>query len=236
MIFDEPGRVAHLYALLAWSNKYTANTAKAEVALKDYESLDGLTYAETSINAAVKGMNAKFFQGKEITATSKTCPQIEPTEANYDKVVEIIADIHNKWVNENAKKYDRGSVEKSNKKLFQHLPTAFIGLDEVAKDLMFLAPILEMSGLNPGEMELAPYGAYKPSREITAAYERFVEKTKTSRNINSKEDLRRVVNNCLHGSYPYLLAFPAEDTEVKDNKKARLAYMRDHLIYLLNQL
>ena len=114
----------------------------------------------------------------------------------YKAIVEIVASIHNKWVTDNAKKYDRGNVQKSEKQIFQHLPTALIGLDEVAKDLMFLAPFLKYQyGINVGSMQNQPWGAFIPSSEFIEAYNEYVEDFKIQNNLNSDENLLKYLSN-----------------------------------------
>ena len=153
--------------------------------------------------------------------------RITADNSAYDTVIRILEEIHNKWVSENAKKYDRGNETKSNKNLFQHLPTALIGIDELAKDLMFLAPMLKAAGLNVGEMDLVPYGAFKPSKEIEEAYARYVQQYKEEHNITSIENLSYHIEDCTNGSYEQINA-------VSPIAKARLDYMREHIDLLTN--
>ena len=127
--------------------------------------------------------------------------QINNSSESYDKVVDILVEIHDKWVKKKEKKYDRGNEEKSDKNLFQHTPTALIGLDEVAKDLMFLAPFLKEMGLNAGEMKLETYGSFIPSSEVAEAYQRYVQKYMEENNIYSKEDLENHLKECINGKY-----------------------------------
>lgn len=223
-----PERTAHLYALMAWSDKYTKEQAEQIAYTTEYTELDNVTWAETSIEAAIKGIKEKLLKNRTSTETidwSKV--KIENNEEVFDAIIEILQEIHDKWVIENAKKYNRGTEEKSNKNLFQHLPTAMIGLDEVAKDLMFLAPFLKEMGLSVGEMELVAYGSFKPSVDIQKAYERYVQKYKENHNIASIADLDAHIKDCVYGAYKPL----APTTDVA---KQRLEYMRNHIELLSN--
>ena len=214
-----PGRRAHLYARMAWNGDVTAEAEEKWAEETPYEQLDGKSYAETSVIAAAEGIQRLF--GIAVNPQTIGTGKIAPTPENYDKVIEILVGIHDKWVVENAKKYNRGDEAKSNKNLFQHLPTALIGLDEVAKDLMFLAPFLEDMGLNVGEMELQPYGAFKPNAKLTEAYQRYVQKYKDEKGIETQEDLLKHIDDCVEGAYEPLV--PMNEMGVQ-----RVGYMKFH--------
>ena len=193
-----PQRKAHLYALMVWSDKYTKEQAEEIAYTTEYGELNNITYAEDSITTAVNGMLDMFLVDHQLK-------KVASSKENWDKVITILIKIHNNWVKNNAKKYDRGNEIKSNKNLFQHLPTALIGIDELSKDLMFLAPFLETIGLNAGEMELVPYGTFKPSKELIEAYNRRVEMYKQIYGIETVEDLSKHIEDCLNGSYGLLV-------------------------------
>ena len=216
-----PERKAHLYALMAWSDKYTKEQAEEIAYTTEYSELDNITYAEGSISTAFDGV-AQMFSAERLVSS-------ESSPKDWDIVIKILMKIHNKWVEDNAKKYDRGNEEKSNKNLFQHLPTALIGIDELAKDLMFLAPFLEVIGLNVGEMELVPYGKFKPSEDVVEAYNRFVEKFKRIRRIETVEDLSRYIEGCLDGSCGHLVP-------VDEVSKKRVDYMQRHVGLLVESV
>lgn len=214
-----PGREAHLYALMAWNDKYTKEEAEAFVDSTPYAELNNTTWAETSVKAAVKGIVEKIGIPAEVGPESDySAYKMVGADEVYDAVIEILAEIHDKWVRENAKKYDRGNEAKSEKNLYQHTPTALIGLDEVAKDLMFLAPFLKEMGLNAGEMDLVPYGAFKPSEEIAAAYQRYVEKYMAANKIYTTPDLSEHIKSCIKGGYAPL-------APVSEMAEKRAAYM-----------
>ena len=221
-----PKRTAHLYALMAWNDQYSLEEAERIAYTTPYKELDSITYAETSINASIDGIKNHLLTNKDIKIDKKN-GKIEPSTEVYDSVIKILTKIHDKWVMENAKKYDRGNPVKSDKNLFQHLPTALIGVDEVAKDLMFLAPIMEKMGVNVGEMELTAYGAFKPNQEVKKAYNRYVEMYNEVHEIKSKDDLDKHIDNCIEGGYKPLLP-------TNEKGEERIAYMQDRIALLRN--
>ena len=214
---------AQMYAMIAWNGK-TKEEAEAIVqklfdkyqgnAQAVYEELDKSVYANDSILAALQGI-AKY--EKELK-----------TDAKYDKIIEILTNIHNKWVEGNTKKYDRGNPEKSQKNIFQHLPTELIGVDEVAKDLMFLAPFLKEMGIEVGEMQTGAYGAFIPNQEIRDAYNKATIAYLKSNNINSLEDLRKALPAIIAQYQPLHVEHPLKD--------ARLDYMNASIDILVNSV
>ena len=212
-----PGRKAHLYARMAWNGDVKLEEEEKWAKETPYGELDSKSYAETSVKAAAEGIRRRF--GISVDPQSQTSTKLTPTPENYDTIIEILVDIHNKWVGENPKKYNRGTEEKSNKNLYQHLPTALIGLDEVSKDLLFLAPFLEDMGLDVGQMELAPYGSFKPSSKISEAYQRYVQKYKAEQGIETQEDLTQHIDDCIEGAYEPLV--PNDEMGVQ-----RVGYMK----------
>ena len=207
-----PERKAHLYAMMAWSDQYSKEQAEEIAFTTEYSELNGITWAEDSITTGLMGLVESIESGKLVNPANNTSEE-------WDVVVRILDDIHNKWVKGNAKKYDRGNEVKSKKNLFQHLPTALIGIDELAKDLMFLAPFLEVMGLNAGKMNLVPYGDFKPSEELIDAYNRYVEAYKQSNGIETMEDLLTNIEDCLNGGYFALEA-------VDEVSRSRIGYMK----------
>ena len=210
-----PERKAHLYAMMAWSDQYTKEQAEEIAFTTEYSELNGITWAEDSINTGLRGI-VDSIESKRLVVPAQN------TEQEWDVIIEILASIHDKWVTDNAKKYDRGNEYKSNKNLFQHLPTAMIGIDELAKDLMFLAPFLEEMGLDAGVMNLVPYGSFKPSKELAAAYGRYVKSYKIKYGIESIEDLSMHIEDCLSGEYQPLVP-------VSEVSMARNEYMQRHV-------
>ena len=222
------GRQAHLYALLSWYGANSVEEAEKMVDELTYEELDGKSYAESSIKAAISGIESEIFNEQLSIApeTDLSKHKLLNDPAVYDVIVEIVADIHDKWVKDNAKKYDRGNEEKSLKNLFQHTPTAMIGLDEVAKDLMFLAPFLDELGLDVGKFQMQVGGSFVPSQQFANAYQRYVEDYKNKNKIKSNADLERNIRDCIDGKYAPLAA----TTEMAEK---RSEYMKEHIDTLL---
>lgn len=211
-----PDIQAQIYAMVAWNGK-TMEEAESIVddlfekngkdAKKVYAELDKSVYANDSIIASLDGITKRM---DELKGPNK-----------YDAIVDIIVNIHNKWVEGNTKKYDRGNPEKSKKQIFQHLPTELIGIDEVAKDLMFLAPFLKTLGIDAGKMGKEAYGAFVPSPEIKEAYNRKVEKFKQSHDIETKEDLRDAMPEIIDEYKPL--------HNGHELSQARLDYMKENM-------
>ena len=206
-------KTAHLYALMAWSDQYTKEQAEEIAFNTEIDELCKITNAKESIFTAISGIINEF----EDTRTRRN-----PTEEDWDTVIKILVKIHNAWVKSNPHKYNRGNVEKSDKKLFQHLPTALIGIDELSLDLMFLAPFLEVMGIHAGEMELVAYGSFKPCQEIVDAYARYVEKYKAKHDITTVEKLSNHIEDCIAGEYEPLACCD----EVSQN---RIDYMNGNI-------
>ena len=213
-----PEQITHICALMAWNGK-TAEEAKKIVLETPYEQLDGITYAEDSINTAKEGIKLEFGEGT-----------IEANKENYAKVINILEKIHDKWVKGNAKKYSRGDFNKANKNLFQHTPLALIGLSETAKDLMFLAPFLKKMGLETGEMKMEPWGNYMPNNEITKAYTEYVKNYLKENNIKTEKDLAKHIRDCLNGGYAPL------NREASEMATKRADYMNDNMGILVKNI
>lgn len=214
---------SQMYAMIAWNGK-TKQEAEAIIeelyqkfdgdARAVYEELDKSVYANDSILAALFGINKNE---KELK-----------TDAKYDKIIEILTDIHDKWVKGNTKKYDRGTPEKSKKNIFQHLPTELIGIDEVSKDLMFLAPFLKEIGIDVGEMQSNAYGAFVPNKEIKDAYNRAVIAYLKTNGISTLEDLKEHLPNIIANYEPLQAEHPL--------KEKRLEYMNASIDTLVNSV
>lgn len=214
-----PAQEAHLYALMAWNDQYDLASAQEIISTTPYVELDGKTYAETSVVAAIEGIKEAFTNGgtKLDVNSDFTAIKAENNDEAYDKIIKILEKIHDKWVEENAKKYSRGD-----KKLYQHMPTQLIGLEELSKDLMFLAPFLKEMGIDVGQMELKPYGAFVCNDKMSEAYDRYVENYMKNNNIQTADDLEYHVREIVNGAYKSL----KPTTPVAQE---RLDYMKEHI-------
>ena len=182
---------AHVSALVSW-NGMTYAEALALAEKSTCEELNEKTYASDSILAAKSGIEKHLLNGREIDIKILTGEKNAP-EGYFEKqsnqiiknmtsaqilesVMMVLKEIHDNWVAGNAKKYNR-DAEKGDARLFQHLPMQMIGINEVAKNLMFLAPILEKFGIKTGEMQKEPYGQFKPTPAVETAYKLFAKKS-----------------------------------------------------------
>lgn len=234
-------KIAHAYALMSWKGK-SYDEALNLVNSLSCEQLNSITKAADSILIAKQGIEKYLLNGKEIKMEYLTGEETAPdgyfeslkeqifsnmSEKQVELAIMIILkEIHDNWVLTNSKKYNR-DAESNDKRLFQHLPTHMIGLDEVAKDLMFLAPILEVLGINVGEMQKQAWGNFIPSKEIAKTYEKvsmdcFKEDGITSENLSQK--LPEIIN-----SYTQLQG----DSEIE---VARKEYMLDRVTLLAIKL
>ena len=189
MVNLSPVKKAHVSALMSWNGmEYSqaldlANTSSCE-------ELNSQSYASDSIMAAKQGIEKHLLKGQEIKIEylmgTETAPegyfenlsalifQNMSREQVMTGVMVILKEIHNSWVSSNAKKYNR-DAENQDKRLFQHLPIQMIGMEEVAKDLMFLAPTLDVLGINVGEMQNQAWGQFIPTEEVANTYAIFSE-------------------------------------------------------------
>lgn len=211
---------AHINALIAWNGK-TKEEAEAFVdELYDkfnndstavYFELDKQSYANSSIMTAMKSIE-KYSE--------------ELKKNPYDTVIKILSEIHDQWVVDNDKKYNRdaGNIDR---RLYQHLPLELIGEKEAASDLLFLAPFLEKMGIKVGTM--GQY-SYISSPEIVEAYNKAVEKWKNENGIETAEDLKSNMGKIID-SYS-----PLHEKGKNNMEKERIAYMHEREDLLAEQV
>lgn len=200
-------QVCHMFALIAWNGK-TFEEAMEIVSNKSNEELEPITYANGSITSAKNGIKKYEFQLEN---------------GNYNRaVIEILSEIHDKWGVDNAKKYDRDK-EKDDKRLFQHSPTALIGIDELSKDMIFLAPYLEEKGIHIGDMSKEAYGEFTPTADIAKEYSKYVEEFKQVNGIDvlNSSDIKNIVLN-----YPALQV----ESEFSDLRKKYMFERTEKLV------
>ncbi len=202
-----------------------------------FEELNETTYAGDSVTAAKRGIEKYLLKGKdeidnalitgerkseieELELASKMVSNVKSEKEICDNIIQILVEIHDKWVVDNEKKYDR-----DDERLFQHLPTALIGIEELAKDLMFLAPIMETLCYPVGKMTESERCEFIPNKEIVDAYNRYVEKYKADNSIETEEDLQDHIAH-LTETYDSLKVENAPSGK-EDFAKQRIAYMSD---------
>ena len=215
-----PDIQVQIYAMVAWNGKTMEEAEKiAEDAIKKYngdedkafDELDKQVYASTSILTALEGIQR---HEQELQGDDK-----------YMAVMKILEEIHDKWVKDHPAKYQRKTPQQSIDQLYQHLQTEMIGVDEVAKDLMFLAPFLEFE---VGKMQEHPYGLYIPCKEVSDAYDRFAKNFFDKYKIVTIEDLKEGMPEIITG-YQFLLG---ED----DTSKARVEFMLGNVDALVREV
>lgn len=102
-----------------------------------------------------------------------------------------------------------------------------IGISEVAKDLMFLAPILEVLGINVGEMQQQAWGEFIPTQEVSDTYARFSDNALKNRGITDEN---------LASKLPEIIeAYPPIQGNTEINI-ARKQYMLERTNVLANQV
>ena len=205
-------KLAHACALHAW-HQMDLNEAVQYARTQTCEQLDAQTYAGGSIAAAKAGIEKHLLGGKKIdekylTADSQGSEadryffdlshemddHLKRTNTNkYDGVMDILADIHNQWVTDNAKKYNR-----NDNLAFQHLPFECLTLEEAAKDAMFLEPILENIGTSIGAMD--GKGHFIPNSSFNAAFGKYQE-AHLGKDL-TKDNLTQKVTQAIHEYAP----------------------------------
>lgn len=204
-----PEQESFMYSEIAWEGKIVD-----EQSIKNYANVKNYGNAVYSIDVArdLVNKNQARLNSKDKTVV-------------YDTIIEILSTIHNNWVVENAKKYNR-DAEKQDKRLFQHLPIELIGMEEAAKDLLFLAPYLQRMGIDCGYMENKSWGNFIPSKEIVNAFNRRVERYKNTNNIKNKDTLAQHIVNAVD-TYPSLQGIGISED--------RRNYMKDRVSLLVAQ-
>lgn len=203
-----PKNVCHLYALMKWNGMSFYDAYKCILTEKD---LNALTNADESISTAKKAIISRFDDFY--------------SNKRYMAVIEACADIHNKWVHDNEHKYDR-DASNGDKRLYQHLPTALIGLDELAKDMIFLQPYLSEMGIDIGSFNKETK-EFEPIKEVQVAYERYkqdFEKQYKDLDKSKEEILQDIINH-----------YPALNSKTELAQK-RIDYMNERADLLASQI
>ena len=105
------------------------------------------------------------------------------------------------------------------------MPTELIGVEEVAKDLMFLAPFLDFE---VGQMQPNAYGCFEPSQEIINAYNRAVKKFLDEHKIYTVYDLKE--------SLPQIIDEYKPLHNNHELSQARIDYMKSSIDTLTNSI
>lgn len=156
------GQLTNYYALRYFC-KYSHKRAYELVSKSSYEKINKITNVQTSLEQLVESFKKYFLKDYPcdnlmdviignvvvdkdyfINMSNYIYKSNNKSLFNiYLKVFCIANDIHDKWVMENAYKYDRNI-----NLLFQHLPLALIGEKELRKDLIFIEPLFNKLGIS----------------------------------------------------------------------------------------
>ena len=217
-------------------NGLTKEQALAAVSTQSYKELESQCYAEASMKYAIEKIQeilglgdfaAESFEGS-ILAKDKF--EIDDDDRNeferinkrwFQKVikdeyeiVKILSAIHDGWVKDNAKKFNKEGRES---KRYQHLPLELIGWNEAKVDLMFVEPILKAINVKLDMTALRK----EYNRQVVQYYRNY--------EINSREDLVEHILN-VGNSYRPL-------TEVNTTKDVSVAKeMADQVIERMPKL
>ena len=224
-----PGKEAQYYAFLAIRGMKPEEAMKI-VEENTFEEVNKKISVEYSINSAKKGIEKYLIQDGEEIEIGYITGEKEATQDYYyglgdkivvnfdyeeqlcDAIIKVVAEIHDKWVVENAHKYG------SDNDNYKHLPTALIGLEEFNKDLMFVAPFLKNMGYSVGNMTEKENGVFVSSSYIADAYQRYVEQYKEKHNIASEQDLIDHLKN-ITNTYESLSVSNAPEGKVEAAQK-----------------
>jgi len=203
-----PKKVCYLYALMKWNGMSFYDAYKCVLTEND---LNAITNADESIFTAKKAIISRY---------NDFC-----SNERYSAVIEACADIHNKWVYENSSKYNR-DISNGDKRLYQHLPTALIGLDELTKDMIFLQPYLSEMGIDIGSFNKETK-EFEPIKEVQVAYESYkqdFEKQYKDLDKSNEEILQDIISH-----------YPALNSKTELAQK-RVAYMNERADLLTSQI
>lgn len=146
----------------------------------------------------------------------------------YIAVFRILSNIHDQWVRSNAKKYDRGSEQKSERNIFQHLPIELIGIEEVAKDLAFLAPYLQEKNICVGKFQKQKK-VFIPCKHICDEYLVVVKQfLQNNGQVSTKQQLRQMLPNIIANYMPL-----HQEGEIEEK---RLKYMQTKLDVMTEEI
>lgn len=188
-----PIQRVHLYVLLMRDNehKYNYKSAVQIVTNSAFKELNKITCAEVPIDVAIKEIKANVLKIKGVKLNNS---KLIPSQEVYDAIIKVLAKIHDYCVAANLK-HDNGNANS----LFLYLPIALIGIEEIAKDLVYIALIVKKLGISLGKMQLKSEGVFVPNQDFVNAYNRYVMQWKEKRGFNFKQDLSKHLNKCVDG-------------------------------------
>ena len=193
-----PGREAHLYVIYRWKMQYNKILPNGELTPEDfvanakYEELNRYTKAEKSVDVVVNKIKEHF--GVEVEKDEKPKFTVSHTDETYDKIVDIVAAVHDNWVFENPGRYNPNSTSS----ICKHLPIECAGEKFFAKDLLFVAPFFKNLGLDLGRFYNQKF---ELGEKIKNAYKRRIEKFKYLHGIEDAASLLKAIGSLISGDY-----------------------------------
>lgn len=155
-------------ALMEW-NSCTDEEADKIVRDESVEKLEKRVFAKSSIESGLQGILKQIdLESKENELISEIEGKVESaseleemgklvieTEHIDDIIIRALSDMHDNWVKTNGKKFlglkDNGKRRNTE---YMFLPLYLLSWEEAKKDLLFLKPILEASGISVDESSL----------------------------------------------------------------------------------
>ena len=113
----------------------------------------------------------------------------------YDDVLEMARELHNKFVIDDAKDYDKGK-DNGDPDLYKNLPLELLGEKGLSDVMFFIHPILKKMNLYPcGGMSKIVDGAYFMNSIFTERYGGYVTDLQEKNHLNTEEELKDYIRN-----------------------------------------
>lgn len=213
-------------ALVKWY-KYSKLEATQIVINKKYTELEDIIDAESSIIAGAQAISRLLgLKNKDLINTALSKKKVffdNDQNAVFENIKNLLQQkgylrkdkqnklilialsyIHNKWVKDNAHKFNQQNREH---KKYQHLPLELIGFKEATLDLLFLEPLLQAIGIEKID-----------EKSLKQSYNKLVKKYFKYNNITSFE---QVTNLILTGKSFYSMLTPNVN-EIKNESEANI--------------
>ena len=113
----------------------------------------------------------------------------------YDDVLKMARELHNKFVIDDAKDYDKGK-DNGDPYLYKNLPLELLGEKGLSDVMFFIPPILKKMNLYPcGGMSKIVDGAYFMNSIFTERYGGYVTDLQEKNHLNTEEELKDYIRN-----------------------------------------
>lgn len=142
----------------------------------------------------------------------------------YDDVLQMARELHDKWVIDEAKNYDKGK-NNSDPDLYKNLPFELLGEEGLADVMFFINPILEKMYLYPcGGMSKIVDGVYSMNSIFTERYGGYVTDFQEKNHLNTEQELKDYIKNI---GKTYQALNPKNAPKGEENVfKNRIEYMK----------